>query len=47
VLDIVDESTMHAEHAAMRDHGYNETHFKYPHPLSIIIIIILYTGPLG
>jgi len=29
VLELVDESTMHAEHAAMRDSGFLETHFKY------------------
>jgi hypothetical protein len=27
-LEIVDDSTSHSEHEAMRDNGYNETHFK-------------------
>ena len=28
VLEVIDDSTSHAEHEAMRDSGYNETHFK-------------------
>lgn len=28
MLEVVDESTLHAEHEAMRNSGYNETHFK-------------------
>lgn len=28
ILEIVDDSTLHAEHEAMRENGYNETHFK-------------------
>ena len=27
-LEIIDDSTAHAEHEAMRENGYNETHFK-------------------
>lgn len=28
VLEIIDDSTSHGEHEAMRDNGFNETHFK-------------------
>ena len=28
ILEIVDDSTLHSEHEAMRENGYNETHFK-------------------
>ena len=28
LLEIVDDSTSHAEHEAMKEYGYNETHFK-------------------
>lgn len=28
LLEIIDDSTAHSEHEAMRENGYNETHFK-------------------
>lgn len=28
-MEVVDESTQHAEHVAMRHSGFRETHFKY------------------
>jgi BolA protein len=40
VLEVVDESTQHAEHAAMRDSGYNETHFR------VLIVSEQFTGKM-
>ncbi len=35
-MEIIDESVMHAEHAAMKDQGYTETHFKLYFTVSYI-----------
>lgn len=32
---------MHAEHEAMRDNGYNETHFKYKYQTNIPMLTLL------